>query len=66
MKPDLRAIVFENLAAAAENGHQFVGMTAEEIADDMNRYCADVEQFAPSDLVPHIVEWLQQKTGRAS
>jgi len=59
--PTLRDMVFSNLAAATENGHDFADWSAEDIASDMILYAEDVESHEVADLVPHIEDWLRQR-----
>ena len=55
----LRAIVFESLDNAVENGYLFEGWTAEEIADDLVTYCSTVSPYTTDDLTPHVNAWLE-------
>lgn len=57
----LRDVVFENLAAAVENGCDFEGWPAEDIAGDMIAYAEDVADRLAAELVPHVEEWLRRR-----
>jgi hypothetical protein len=70
---ELKETVRRNLDAALENGYfnrgeQLSGASAEDIADDMLVYCADLEslndgelELAVADLAPHVKEWLDER-----
>jgi hypothetical protein len=47
--------VAEALANALENGHDFKGMIAEEIADDMMAHDADIEKMPRDQVVAAII-----------
>lgn len=49
---DVERAVFTALDnAIKENGYTFANMTARDIADDLNRYAADIDTYEPEDVV---------------
>lgn len=61
----VRSLVFTNLDAAKENGYFDVGeqlhnLCAEDVAEDMLVYAADVEDYEARQLVPYVREWLMK------
>lgn len=54
---NLKELVFEALSNAKDNGYTFDGMSAEEIAEDMVQYDANLEAVDAEDLVPLIEEF---------
>jgi hypothetical protein len=53
---DVIDLVREALANALENGHDFKGWTAEQIADDMMRCAATIEDLPRGEVVEAIRE----------
>jgi len=58
---DALKVVRENLENARQNSHSFVGLSAEQIADDMQRYCPDVERWQRDLLVKAIALVLSER-----
>lgn len=59
-----RRAVFAALAAAIENGYppELIGDgSAEQIAIDLNRCCADLEAVEHEELVAHVAAYLAQR-----
>lgn len=62
----LRRAVFGNLDSAAENGYFEPGeychdMAADELAQDLTTYAADLEDERPETLTPYVVEWRNKR-----
>lgn len=55
---NMREMVFEALDNASGNGFDPHRHTAEEIAEDLNTYDADLENIGADILIPFIREWL--------
>lgn len=68
----LRRLVFANLDSAHEGGQfdgdgysndsgpgYLYGMTAPDVADDMELYCEDAVGYNALELLPHVQRWMQ-------
>jgi hypothetical protein len=56
----IRAIVFDALRAAIENGFppgEIADGSDDQIAIDLNRHCAALEAVAHEELVAHVAAW---------
>jgi len=54
---NLQLAVREALDNAIDNGYDLASMTTEEIAEDLIRYDAALEDKTPEELIPHIQSW---------
>ena len=59
----LRQSVHEALVAARANGYTLAGWNAEQIAEDMQRYCAAVDALVPRVFLPYVREWMDTHRG---
>jgi hypothetical protein len=57
----LRELVFDALDAAGDNGFDFRGWTAKAIADDLNRFCPDLDHHEPGSYIRFVKEWMNQR-----
>jgi hypothetical protein len=58
----LRLIVFRDLdTASIENGYPLPYWTAQAIAEDLARHSPALDDRDPEELVPAVMEWLQQR-----
>lgn len=57
----LNELVKEALDNAADNGYDPELWDIDELAEDLNRYCSDLEGIPPSCLIPHIRAWIALK-----
>jgi hypothetical protein len=58
----LRLIVFRELDTAHDdNGYPLPSWTAEAISEDLARHSPALDDRKPADLVPAVMEWLQQR-----
>lgn len=60
----LKQLVFGALDRAKENGYEFTDykMAAEDLVD----YDADLENYHPDELMPHVEAWFQQDERKRS
>lgn len=63
---DLRRVVREELQNALDNEETLVRWTVREIAEDMVSYSQPLELESTEDLIPHIAEWLSEKSQKTS
>lgn len=64
---ELRGLVWRNLDSAYE-GDQFSraeqgplwGLSAAEVAEDMELYCEDASGYDRNELLPHVQAWLER------
>jgi hypothetical protein len=62
----IRLIVFRELDTAhTENGYPLPSWTSQAIAEDLARHSPALDDKDPADLVPAVMEWLQQKRTKA-
>lgn len=62
----MRETIIQSLNNARENGEFSPGgdlyqMTAEQVADDLAAFDADLEDYSPVEIEPHVTEWMSQQ-----
>lgn len=62
----MRETIIQSLNNARENGEFSPGcnlyqMTAEQVADDLAAFDADLEDCSPVEIEPHVTEWMSQQ-----
>ncbi len=57
----MQELIDELLENALANGHDFSKAPAIEVAEDMVRFSAEVENERPVNLVPYIEFWQRQR-----
>ena len=57
----MQDLIDELLDNALANGHDWSEAPASEVANDLVRFSADVENERPQDLVPFIENWQRRQ-----
>jgi len=53
--------VFSSLDSAVANDYDLREWSAEEIANDLHEYDADLESVSPAELLPHVQAWKEAR-----
>ena len=56
----LKALVFEAMQNAVDNGHVFMGQSYIDVAEDLTAYDAGLESYEPGTLVPYVCQFIWQ------
>jgi len=54
----IKALVFEAMQNAIDNGHTFMGLTDIAVAEDLVQFDSDLESYEPEDLAPFVKEFV--------
>jgi len=63
MTDDIRQRVFNALNNSMANKYRLQNWSADDITDDLIRYCGDLENSEPEELKPFVIEWQESVDG---